>query len=98
VHGRRADPARRVRLSQDELRVLVLHELPFGARGARRPGRHVLSARFGKYSVVYRLGVGGMAEVFKCRLSGLGGFNKLVVVKRIRPELASDPAFVDMFL
>ncbi len=39
-----------------------------------------------------------MAEVYKCRLSGIGGFDKLVVVKRIRPELVSDPHFVDMFL
>lgn len=46
----------------------------------RSPGRggHVLntashpgvSNRFGKYSVVRRIGAGGMAEVFKCRLSG----------------------------
>lgn len=56
------------------------------------------SHRLGKYSVVYRLGIGGMAEVFKCRLSGIGGFNKWVVVKRIRPELAHDPSFVAMFL
>jgi serine/threonine-protein kinase len=56
------------------------------------------SQRFGKYSVLYRLGVGGMAEVFKCRQSGIGGFNKLVVVKRIRPELAGDESFVNMFL
>jgi serine/threonine-protein kinase len=58
-----------------------------------RSGQH-----FGKYSVVYRLGSGGMAEVFKCRLSGIGGFNKLVVVKRIRPEMVHEPGFVEMFL
>jgi len=39
-----------------------------------------------------------MAEVFKCRLSGIGGFNKLVVVKRIKPELRDEPGFVEMFL
>jgi serine/threonine protein kinase len=48
--------------------------------------------------VLARIGTGGMAEVFKCRLSGIGGFDKLVVVKRIRPDLAGDPHFVDMFL
>ncbi len=57
-----------------------------------------MSQKFGKYSVVYRLGAGGMAEVFKCRLSGIGGFSKLVVVKRIRPELVRDPSFLHMFL
>jgi serine/threonine protein kinase len=55
------------------------------------------SPHFGKYSVVHRIGVGGMAEVFKCRLSGIGGFSKLVVIKRMRPMLASDPSFLDMF-
>ncbi len=48
--------------------------------------------------MVRRIGAGGMAEVFQCRLSGIGGFDKKVVVKRIRPELAADPHFVDMFL
>ncbi len=55
-------------------------------------------ARFGKYAVLRRIGAGGMAEVFKCRLSGIGGFDKVLVVKRILPDLADDPQFVNMFL
>jgi len=51
----------------------------------------------GRYQVKAFLGRGGMAEAFKCQLSGLGGFNKTVVVKRILPELASDPEFIKMF-
>ncbi len=54
--------------------------------------------RFGKYSVVARIGVGGMAEVFQARLSGLGGFDKLVVLKRILVSHATEPEFVEMFL
>ena len=54
--------------------------------------------RFGKFEVVGFLGRGGMAEVFLCRLGGLGGFNKEVVVKRILPERVADPAFLRMFL
>jgi TonB family protein len=54
--------------------------------------------RFGKYAVVDRLGVGGMAEVWRCRLSGVGGFEKQVVVKRILPHLLADPDFVQMFM
>jgi serine/threonine protein kinase len=54
--------------------------------------------RFGKYSVVQKIGAGGMAEVFKCRLSGIGGFDKVLVVKRIKPELLGEPEFIRMFL
>lgn len=54
--------------------------------------------RFGKYSVVQKIGAGGMAEVFKCRLSGIGGFDKVLVVKRIKPELLGEPEFIKMFL
>jgi serine/threonine-protein kinase len=54
--------------------------------------------RFGKYLITRRLGIGGMAEVFLCRLPGIGGFDKAVVVKRILPDLIEDPNFVDMFL
>jgi serine/threonine protein kinase len=58
----------------------------------------VSEARFGKFEVVGFLGRGGMAEVFLCRLGGLGGFNKEVVVKRILPERVADPSFLRMFL
>jgi serine/threonine protein kinase len=51
----------------------------------------------GKYTVVRRLGAGGMAEVFLCTLRGIGGFEKQVVVKRIRPDIADDSEFVAMF-
>ncbi|MFZ5440316.1 MAG: protein kinase domain-containing protein [Myxococcota bacterium] len=57
-----------------------------------------MSERFGKYTIEGVLGRGGMAEALKCRLSGPGGFDKLVVVKRILPHLVSDPDFVQMFL
>ncbi len=52
--------------------------------------------QLGKYTVLRRLGVGGMAEVFLCKLVGIGGFEKHVVVKRIREDIADDE-FVTMF-
>ena len=52
----------------------------------------------GKYQVIDRLAVGGMAELFKAKASGDHGFEKLVVLKKILPHLAADPSFVKMFI
>jgi phosphate/phosphite/phosphonate ABC transporter binding protein len=53
---------------------------------------------FGKFQLLTRLAQGGMAEVFLARQSGEGRFERLVVVKRILPDLVEDPRFVDLFL
>ncbi len=58
----------------------------------------VLSRNFGKYRLVADLGHGGMANVYLAAASGPAGVTKLLVVKEIKPEMASDPAFVEMFL
>jgi eukaryotic-like serine/threonine-protein kinase len=55
-------------------------------------------ARIGKYEVVRRLGMGGMAEVLLGRQTGVEGFEKKVVIKRILPHLAVQPQFVQMFV
>jgi serine/threonine-protein kinase len=52
----------------------------------------------GRYQVLERLAVGGMAELFKARAIGDHGFEKLVVIKKILPQLVADPAFIQMFL
>ena len=54
--------------------------------------------RIGRYAVVGSLGMGGMAEVYLCKLSGIGGFEKQVVLKRIRADLVNDNDFITMFL
>jgi len=54
--------------------------------------------RVGKYEVLTRLSVGGMAELFLAFTAGPGGFRKFVVIKQILPSIASDEAFVHMFL
>ena len=55
-------------------------------------------AKFGKYLLVERIGVGGMAEVFKAKIFGAEGFERLVAIKRILPHLVEDDDFVKMFI
>jgi eukaryotic-like serine/threonine-protein kinase len=52
----------------------------------------------GRYSVVGKLAQGGMAEVYLARQVGPAGYQKLVVIKRVRPHLANDADFVGMFV
>ncbi|WP_224247262.1 serine/threonine protein kinase [Hyalangium gracile] len=52
----------------------------------------------GKYRLIHKLATGGMAEVFLAKAAGPMGFEKLLVVKRILPHLATEPTFVEMFL
>ncbi|MEO6773846.1 MAG: serine/threonine-protein kinase [Kofleriaceae bacterium] len=55
-------------------------------------------ARLGRYELVGLLATGGMAEIHLARLAGEAGFEKIVVVKRLLPELCASKAFVAMFL
>lgn len=53
---------------------------------------------FGKYVLERELASGGMARVYLATLRGAVGFEKRLVVKQIRPELALDEAFVRRFV
>ncbi|MGF1466485.1 MAG: serine/threonine-protein kinase [Sandaracinaceae bacterium] len=53
---------------------------------------------FGKYELLERVSVGGMAEVFKAKAFGVEGFERLVAVKRILPSIAKDREFITMFI
>jgi serine/threonine protein kinase len=52
----------------------------------------------GKYVVRRKLAEGGMAEIYLAAVLGPEGFEKDVVIKRVRPGLANDPGFVRMFI
>jgi serine/threonine-protein kinase len=54
--------------------------------------------KFGQYELLEQIAVGGMAEVFKGRVVAAEGFEKLVAIKRILPDLAEDERFVKMLL
>jgi len=53
---------------------------------------------FGKYVLEREIAAGGMARVYLATLRGAVGFEKRLVVKQIRPELAVDSAFVKRFV
>ena len=54
--------------------------------------------QFGKYYLLDRINVGGMAEVFKAKAFGVEGFERLLAVKRILPNIAEDEEFITMFI
>ncbi|MBL8743264.1 MAG: protein kinase, partial [Myxococcales bacterium] len=56
------------------------------------------SIRVGKYRIIAKLGQGGMATVFLSVVPGPAGFNKLLVVKILKEDLAHDSDFLGMFL
>ncbi|HRC56612.1 MAG TPA: serine/threonine-protein kinase, partial [Kofleriaceae bacterium] len=51
-----------------------------------------------RYLLIRRLAVGGVADIFLARQSATAGFEKDVVIKRLRPELRSNSRAVRMFL
>ena len=57
-----------------------------------------LPRQFGKYVLVRKIAMGGMAEIFKAKTGGAEGFEKDVVIKRILPHFTEDGDFVKMFI
>lgn len=64
---------------------------------SRNPANALLPEQFGKYSLLGHLATGGMAEVWLARQVGIHGFEKIVVIKRARPEL-TDRETTQLFL
>src|SRR5258706_8093257 len=64
----------------------------------RSPNALMFPQIFGKYVLERELASGGMARVYLATLRGAVGFEKRLVVKQIRPELALDEAFVRRFV
>jgi serine/threonine-protein kinase len=58
---------------------------------------HPAPMRLGNYEPLLELASGGMATVFVARQVGAGGFERLVVVKRVHPHLLVNKDFYDMF-
>ena len=52
----------------------------------------------GRYQLLKEIAVGGMAEIHVAKQTGVEGFEKLIVIKKILPQFARDPHFIKMFL
>jgi serine/threonine-protein kinase len=68
--------------------------------GVRAEGQPSLTGAtpFGKYYLLDRIGMGGMAEVFLAVAIGPEGFQRRLVIKRMLPHLSKDGSFVRMFI
>jgi len=54
--------------------------------------------QFGKYFLLDRIATGGMAEVFKAKIVGEHGFEKIVIIKTLFPHLQTEKELVDSFI
>jgi len=52
----------------------------------------------GRYEILTRVAQGGMASVWAARLQGTRGFQKIVAIKTMLPDVSDDPDFETMFL
>ena len=52
----------------------------------------------GRYVVYDRIGAGGMATVHLGRLASVGGFSRVVAIKKLHEHVACEPKFVAMLL
>ncbi|MGE5183553.1 MAG: serine/threonine protein kinase [Acidobacteriota bacterium] len=63
-----------------------------------RPGTMPAGTKLGRYEVLRHLADGGMAQLLLARSTGIEGFERHVVIKRIHADQARDKQHVDMFL
>ncbi len=54
--------------------------------------------QFGKYQLLDKIAVGGMAELFRAKLTGVEGFEKLIAIKKILPNLSQEEILVKSFI
>jgi hypothetical protein len=66
--------------------------------GRTPPARTPVAGGFGRYTLIDRLGEGGMSQVYTAVVFGAEGFRRRFVIKRLRPELLNDPAVVAQFI
>ncbi|MFT7520719.1 MAG: serine/threonine protein kinase [Kiritimatiellia bacterium] len=71
---------------------MVTHVL--GEQVAKQAGPQ----EFGDYHLLEKIATGGMAEVWRARAYGMAGFEKILVIKKVLPNLAKDDEFIRLFI
>lgn len=69
--------------------------VPDAAKADEEP---VDGVKFGQYVLTEKIATGGMAEVWKARMRGVEGFQKIVAIKKILPHLSDNQDFIEMFV
>jgi serine/threonine protein kinase len=75
--------------------AFMIHGQAAAEPGSASTGR---IAPFGKYLLLQRVSVGGMAEVFKALPQGATRIDQIIAIKRILPNIAEDSEFIGMFI
>jgi eukaryotic-like serine/threonine-protein kinase len=57
-----------------------------------------MNEHFGRYILEERIAIGGMAEIFRAKAPGLGGFEKVLAIKRLHPRFSQDADFIEMLI
>jgi serine/threonine-protein kinase len=79
--------------------VVGLVDNPAQKPGGGAPtGDRQLPHVFGRYLLLKRLSRGGMGEIFLAKLGEIQGFEKLVIIKKILPNLVADEEFIKRFI
>jgi tetratricopeptide (TPR) repeat protein len=58
----------------------------------------ILPIRFGKYLLLEKIAIGGMAELYRARITGTQGFEKIIVIKKLLPHLTNEVELVKAFI
>jgi serine/threonine protein kinase len=64
----------------------------------QRPRQLAPGDKLGKYELIRQIATAEMAELYLARTEGFEGSEKLAVIKRILPQLATKTSIVDIFL
>ncbi|MGZ5444377.1 MAG: TonB family protein [Thermoanaerobaculia bacterium] len=100
-----APPPQDGRFSTEKMQAFVSDRVPVSqpvfpsaADAAKAEEEPVDGVKFGQYVLTEKIATGGMAEVWKARMRGVEGFQKIVAIKKILPHLSDNQDFIEMFV